>query len=299
MTTRSGTTTDTTAGWPRLLPPAESLRTAWGKRTTLHPGHGRGYPPPLTVRDVHALLCDGRARFPQVVLLKDGSPVPPKTYTAARRIIGTDVPNFLRLEKVEALLGDGASLQLNDLQEYWPPARELCRALADRTGLETSAVAFLSPPGRGAFVLHQDPVHVVVVQAAGTKRWEVYGPFEGQDSPGPVSAPAGAVPEHRMTLSAGDLCYMPPGRPHRAESEETWSLHVSITSVPRTVRKTLRALFEETIASVPDAELPALWSEGEPDPLPDAVKALVAGVADAATGERSAERGPGAGAGAG
>lgn len=185
--------------------------------------------PPLTLVDVATLLADGRARFPHVAMTLDGSPLPPSRFCSDRTINGTSVTGLLDPTKVERLLAKGASVVLNELDTYWPSLTRICEELRLQTGFDLGAMAFVSPPGCGAFPLHQDPVHVVVIQCAGVKDWVVFDHFSGQDEAGPVNQPEGHTPRYELTFEPGDVFSMPPGHPHRATSSVTWSLHISIT----------------------------------------------------------------------
>lgn len=120
----------------------------------------------------------------------------------------------------------------------------------------------------------------MVMQTEGSKRWEVYEHFSGMDEPGPVRAPGNSMPAYTLVLNPGDIFYVPPGRPHRAESGENWSLHVSIAAEPMTVRKVLQKKLEELIAQMPDEEIPALWVKVEKDPMQPAMKELISRLKD-------------------
>jgi len=221
------------------------------------------------MRDVFSLITDGRTRFPQIALLKDGVPIPPADYTTSKLVSGLNLPNFLRLDRVKAAMSQGATIQMGQMEQFWKPVADACSRLSAETGLKSSAVGFVSPPGKGAFNLHQDAVHVVVVQTEGAKHWEVYDSFGDSIAPGLVRAPEGAEPAHDMTLKKGDVFYMPPGRPHRAKAVDGWSVHVSITAEPVMAKQVLQDRVGELISALPDFELPALWnrSEGEPNAL--------------------------------
>src|SRR5690606_7801732 len=85
----------------------------------------------------------------------------------------------LDLDRVEEFLSDGSSTVLYKVHEFSPAVRRVCRLLQGRTGRHTEAVAFLSPPGRGALSLHQDNVDVIVIQTSGSKRWRIFDHFTG------------------------------------------------------------------------------------------------------------------------
>lgn len=262
--------------WPEALPPESELAGAWGTGCLLTSGLARR--PILTIDDVLDMVCDGRARHPHFVVNEGNMPLPATRYTSSRVVAGTQVPGYLRLDQIEAALARGASLQINAVHEYVPAVADVCRVVAERTGLEAAAVAFLSPPGRGALALHQDPVHVVALQAEGSKHWKVYEPFEGQDAAGPVRLPVGASPAIETVMTPGSVVYMPPGRPHRAACEDDWSLHVSIVLTPVTTHQVVRARLEELLGQIPEREVHRRWGPADPGTVKSAVEELAAGL---------------------
>ena len=149
--------------WPDALPPYEELRAAWGRDAAVWKGRCPATPP-FIVPDLDLIVRDGRARHPQVSVLRDGMPAALSDYTTTRSINGNDVAGFIDPAAVRRLLAEGGSLHLNDLQNVHGGIGALCDALTGHVGRPFSAMAFLSPPGRSAFVLHRDPLHVVVLQ---------------------------------------------------------------------------------------------------------------------------------------
>lgn len=225
--------------WPDPLPPMDELRAAWADRTSFWRAEASSHAL-LGLEDVHALVTDGRARYPQAMILQEGAPAATSSYTRTRSVNGSAVPGFLNLESIRTILADGGSLQLNDLQSHSARLERLCTALSESVGLPFSAMAFLSPPSRSAFVVHRDPLHVLVLQTFGRKIWEVYPPIGDGHTSGPVELAADTQPAQIVTLEAGDALYMPPGWPHRATSEDEWSLHVSLVTAPVEIAHLLR-----------------------------------------------------------
>lgn len=131
-------------------------------------------------------------------------------YTTSRSINGSDVAGFIDPAAVHRFVAGGASLDLNDLQNVHDGVSALCDVLTGRIGWPFSAMAFLSPPSQSAFVLHRDPLHVVVLQTSGTKTWELHRPVAGPDH-GPVPADSLGAADRHVTLEAGDALYVPPG----------------------------------------------------------------------------------------
>jgi hypothetical protein len=263
------------SSWPDLLPPVDQVRAAWGRWTGFWPGCP-GVPSLLTLDQVDRIVRDGRARYPQVAALTGGLPAPLGSYTTSRSVNGSAVAGFVDLAAVRRILAAGGSLHLNDLQSHHDGLARLCAALTARTGLPFSAMAFLSPPGRSAFVLHGDPLHVLVLQTYGRKTWDVFPPVPRSDS-GPVEEAAVDLPERQVTLSSGDVLYIPPGRPHRAVSCGDWSLHLSLVTAPLSGRRLLETVLSGLLKDG-SGELPIGWFDT--DAAAAALRELADGVAD-------------------
>jgi ribosomal protein L16 Arg81 hydroxylase len=75
--------------------------------------------------------------------------------------------------------------------------------------------------------VHVDAAHVLAVQLKGTKTWEVYRELGDADT---------VPPAQTVTLSPGDLYYLPPGTPHRAFAGDSGSLHVTFAISEPTLR---------------------------------------------------------------
>jgi ribosomal protein L16 Arg81 hydroxylase len=202
--------------------------------------------------DVIKILVDGRARFPHIAVTHDGKSLPSRHFTSEKTLNGVPAPGFVDATRIETLLQDGSSVVFNELETYWPPLTAIAGRIAGISGIEVGAMAFLSAPNSGAFPLHQDPTHVIVVQCAGTKHWQVYEHVDGQDAPGPVTLEKLSTPMHSMTLSPGDVFSMPSGHPHLAQSASNFSLHVSLTAATRDGKALLKSNLRAAIAALPE-----------------------------------------------
>lgn len=257
--------TDDAHHWPSALPAEEDLAAYWG-RDCFTTSRDRS-PDLFGIQDVHDVLCDSRTTSEYVAIsTKTHRKVNPVEYTVrddtvvervSEKVIGR-----LDLDRVEEFLSDGSSVVLYKVHEFSPAVRRICRLLQGRTGRLAEAVAFLSPPGRGALSLHQDNVDVIVLQTSGSKRWRIFDHFDGQDEPGLVTVPEGTKPAHRLTLTPGDICYMPAGRPHQALSTDDWSLHISIMAWPVEPAQVLARGLNGILPDLPAVDLYTTW-DGE------------------------------------
>lgn len=218
--------------------------------------------PPVGLVDVAGVLTDGRARFPHVALTLDGAPVPARAFCTERSVNGTPVAGLVDPAKVEGLITRGASVVLNEMETYWPSLGSICASVGSLTRASVGVKAFLSPPGRGAYPLHQDAVHVVVLQCAGAKEWVVFDRFGDHEEAGPVEPPEGVDATHHVTLAPGDVLSVPPGLPHRATTVAGWSLHLSFIVKPPDAVGQVKREIQSALDELPAGRTAAQLREG-------------------------------------
>jgi hypothetical protein len=260
-----------TSDWPLPLPDEAELASHWGRDCLFveRPQATRLF----DLRSVRDVLCDGRTTSGHVTISTgdDFRNVDASEYTVGRNTEGHApdlAPERIEPRRVLEFLRAGSSLILPNVQEYDHGVRRICRAVQARTGRPVEALAFLSPPGKGALPLHQDRVDVIVLQTAGTKHWQIFEHFPGQEGSGPVRKPQGAEPAYRFTLTPGDVCYMPANWPHRTRSDEDWSLHISISVSPIRLHRILDDSFHRALADIPEEDFHPAWDGSMEDPSP-------------------------------
>jgi ribosomal protein L16 Arg81 hydroxylase len=147
----------------------------------------------------------------------------------------------------------GATIRVRGVQRRWAPLQALCRNLEQDLGVAVLANLYWTPPDSQALAAHWDGHDVLVLQIAGSKRWQVYDApvalatdlpptfaFERARPPLPPGAfrhwtahPAPdafgpEAPAREIELRAGDLLYLPRGHGHEARAAETMSMHVTL-----------------------------------------------------------------------
>ena len=100
---------------------------------------------------------------------------------------------------------------------------------------------YLTPPRKPGFAPHFDITDVFIVQCLGAKQWRLYDDYANRadlplmdtawdpDRFRPLSPPA------PITLSAGDVLYMPRGVMHEAFCTDRESMHLTISLTPLTM----------------------------------------------------------------
>ncbi len=139
---------------------------------------------------------------------------------------------------IEAALSSGASIVINHVESSWESIAMSLEALRRRIR-ETcewqmmgggNANLYVTPPRMQGFDIHYDRDDVVIVQTAGEKAWDIYA----QLTDSPTNATGGFAPEalqlaFQCVLAPGDQLYLPRGTPHKAQSVELTSVHVTMT----------------------------------------------------------------------
>jgi hypothetical protein len=205
----------------------------WGRRPLLRraPGGARGFADLLDLPDVDRLVTETLLRLPSFRLVKDGTPLDPKTYTQTLRIGGDRLPGTVRPEKVAEAFAGGATIVLQALHRLWPPVASFCRDLELALTHPVQANAYVTPATARGFAVHHDTHDVFVLQTHGHKAWRVYPPvveLAGREQPWRKDLGEPGEPMLEAELGPGDCLYVPRGFLHDAEAREEVSIHVTV-----------------------------------------------------------------------
>lgn len=155
----------------------------------------------------------------------------------------------LDIEKIRKLYLAGRTLILNTVEDYDAEIASLARAIETELGARVQVNCYLTPAGAQGFNAHYDTHDVLVVQIEGEKRWKIYGgdavyPLNELTDGGPSDRKDLADPE-TLTLTAGDVLYIPRGWIHEAEAQERASLHLTFGIHPPLAKDLLTAALED------------------------------------------------------
>ncbi|MFD4537320.1 JmjC domain-containing protein [Kitasatospora sp. NPDC058397] len=218
-----------TAGWPAGLP---------------RPG------------ELDEALRGGLLRVPYVEMVRAGEVVPPAEFCTARVVAGRREEGFADPDRIAALLAEGATLLLPQLDQWHAPVRALATDIAVELGRRTEAFCFATGAGRRGLDVHRDDADVLVVQLAGKKEWTVHeAPADGRWRPGLAPEP-GAVALNSV-LEPGEVLYVPRGAPHTATGHQGLSVHLSFT-IREAGKGQLRGAVGEWLAG-------GGWADGLPE----------------------------------
>jgi hypothetical protein len=170
-----------------------------------------------------------------VKMILDGEPIPPIKYCPEGILDRSLVADFL---------DQGATLVLVGFETLSDGTSSLSKSIQAATGGLVCGNLYFSQKGHAGFKPHFDTQEVFVIQIAGEKTWKIYeSQFEH-----PMLIPGfhqmsfsrefhdqnmGAI-ETEVTLTPGDVIYLPRGKYHAAVATSNTSLHLSFgAELPR------------------------------------------------------------------
>lgn len=190
-----------------------------------------------------------------LALFIDKEAIPYGAYTSPAP--GRDGGQVLRPDpaRVKGLLGRGATLVLNDIDQLSPELAAFSAAMEAALGAKIQGNLYLSSKRRQGFKVHYDTHDVFAVHVMGEKTWMV---FEGR-ADGPIAHPVfkSLPPEHHeqakgdlwkeVRLKAGDLLYLPRGQYHYALADEGPCAHIAFGATYPIGLDVMTYLFERVV----------------------------------------------------
>jgi bifunctional lysine-specific demethylase and histidyl-hydroxylase NO66 len=242
--------------------------------------HAGAFDDVLSLADVDRALTGSGLRRPAVRLVRDGDMLPPGDYTKPARTGATRIDDLIDPGRALDLFASGATIVLQGLQRWWPPAARFCRELELGLGHPMQANAYLTPAGAAGLAPHHDTHDVFVVQVAGAKHWTVREPVVDTPLPRHVSDHDAAAAQpvlFEADMRPGDVLYLPRGYVHSAAAQQGVSLHLTIGVLATTVHDVLRLLVDR---AGDDAAFRRSLPPGWPDDPAAAATAVKSAVAD-------------------
>jgi hypothetical protein len=176
---------------------------------------------------------------PQIRCFQQGEEVHPAVYfTDSVSPRGQSIP-MVNMRSLGRLLGEGATLILDQANVFDPTMEVACRALQWWSHERVQVNAYLTTNAAAGFPLHWDDHDVLIVQVAGEKDWEVRStsrPVPMYRDSDPNNTPSDEI-IWSGTLRTGDVMHIPRGHWHQATrtgSGTGKSLHVTFGMTKRT-----------------------------------------------------------------
>ncbi|HEY1603031.1 MAG TPA: cupin domain-containing protein [Pirellulales bacterium] len=177
------------------------------------------------------IISTSDLRYPAIQLARNGAYLPAEAYTTNIRHGTESFTGVPDLRQIQSEYRSGATVVLPALQRTWAPLRQLCAALEDRFSHPVHANAYLTPGDTPGFTPHYDTHEVLVLQIAGSKRWQIFPPSRPLPHRSQTFTPVGFVlppPLLELELNPGDFLYLPRGYVHAAHTSQDHSAHVTI-----------------------------------------------------------------------
>lgn len=235
-------------------------RRHWGRAPMIRRAGG-SFGDLLDVAAIESMLTD-LARRPTFRLVRDGAPVPVAAYTLRTRVGGATIDDVADVDRILDLVAGGGTVVMQGLQRYWAPLAGFCLDVEADLSHPVQANAYLSPPTASGLARHADDHHVIVLQVAGAKEWDIEGV-------GPT------------TLAAGDVAYLPAGVRHAARTSGAMSLHITLGLLARTYRQVLHGVIDGLDDAELDRPLPVGFAGARSDALAEPLGASLASAAGA------------------
>lgn len=185
----------------------------------------------LTNQTLEDIISSPDARYPAILLAKDGVYYPPQAYCddiKMGQLTFSGVPN---LRKLAAEYGKGATIALTSLDRSSRSLADLCLRLEGQLDHGIKTNAYLTAGQTAGFPPHYDTHDILVLQIAGKKLWRIYEPTIKLPDASQACEPKSFTPGPRLgeiELHAGDLLYLPRGYGHAAFTSESHSAHVTV-----------------------------------------------------------------------
>ncbi|MFF4102611.1 JmjC domain-containing protein [Streptomyces sp. NPDC001903] len=201
--------------------------------------------------DIERWLDASLLKWPYFTLLKHGEVPPVTSYTSVRDVIGQKREGFPDPVAVRRHMERGATLKLNQLQDWHRQTRDIARGLEEFLPVAANSYVFWTPDESRGMLPHRDAAHVVAIQLEGRKEWHLYA------EPDQVGAGAGldvdaSRPTHVFTMEPGDVLYLPHGWPHDAVAVDGPSLHLTFTLTDPTPENLVEAFLQRFLEDEPE-----------------------------------------------
>jgi hypothetical protein len=209
------------------------LQDYWSRRPVLDTGPENRYASLFDEGAVDDLITSRGLRLPAFRMVRDGQLLDPCGYTKSASLGHGQVHDLIDPNNVIQLFLQGATLILRGLHRYHAGISEFCNTFALDLGHPVQANVYATPPSAQGFRVHYDNHDVFVLQCFGTKEWVVYEPvrmypLKGDEEDQYVRPDELGHEVIHELLRSGDTLYIPRGWPHRAVTDTTTSIHLTI-----------------------------------------------------------------------
>lgn len=191
---------------------------------------------------LNAMLDTDMLLPPRIKLIFERDPV--EQYKYARSV--NSVVTSLNAAGLTTALRDGAVMIVNFVDRVFPQLNKLADTLSLFTRAGSQINLYCGWQASKGFKIHWDRHDVWVLQIEGQKSWEIWEPTTLHPLEGDKGAAPEGEPDRVLTLTQGDLLYVPRGWWHRAEALDGVSVHMTLGSRAPNAQDFLSALNSQT-----------------------------------------------------
>lgn len=175
----------------------------------------------LPWEEINRLLSSGAVPADAMSILSGGHNVDSHLYRDRKSA-------RIKPDVFQDLIGQGASLLINDVHEHVPALGRLAASLERDLEHWISINCYLSFGKASAFKPHFDSHDVLVAQVHGAKRWRGYGVGVPLALTGRVVDVTASPADWDILLQPGDILYLPRDEIHVAQPEQSPAVHITI-----------------------------------------------------------------------
>ena len=129
----------------------------------------------------------------------------------------------------------GSTIRVRDVDRFDVRLGDFVQEVRRRFAADSQINLYLTPPGKAGFAPHFDITDVLILQCLGTKTWRIFDDYSHRiDLPlmdtnwDPDRYKPTSMPDP-ITLSPGDVLYLPRGVMHEAFCKKRASMHLTIS----------------------------------------------------------------------
>lgn len=250
----------------RIISDLSALRAAWEREPFVSAGLG-DFSDVFSAESAERLIASG-VSLALVRMSLRGAALPAQRFSRPYDPNPRSKERLADVGKVTALLSEGATLVLEEVQSYSVPVASFAAAIARETGYQTDCTAFLTPPWSRGFDAHFDAASVLLRQVSGSKRWRIGAP--PQRWPRRRCRPDDDIDTEQVldvVLKAGQSLYIPGGFVHVGETADESSVHLSISLRTVSWGEALQSVLATAAAKREELReaLPPTFSELDPE----------------------------------
>jgi cupin superfamily protein len=155
-------------------------------------------------------------------------------------------------------LRKGATIRVRDADKFDAQLNQFVREIQRYLAASSQINVYLTPPSKTGFPPHFDTTDVFIVQCVGRKEWKIFHEYANKTELPLMETPWDAdrfrpcAVSENITLSPGDVLYLPRGAMHEAFCTERESMHLTISIAALTfadlIGKALKAAAESDVA---------------------------------------------------